>query len=157
MEEQYRQAFAEVLYIIDSLDSSNKNKISKKFIDFLERNKSNNYKLDLPELPLENPDNLKKQTKIILALIYREYLCDEQKKEEFRKKDEQELKKIMEQYPVDIFSKKDNQSEADEKASKSSKQSDTNNEQSKNLPVKVKKTGLWGKIKSFFGRLLKRR
>ena len=30
MEEQYRQAFAEVLYIIDSLDSSNKNKISKK-------------------------------------------------------------------------------------------------------------------------------
>ena len=154
MEEQYRQAFAEVLYIIDTLNSNNKAKISKKFLDFMERNKSSNYIVNLPELPLENPSKLKKQTKTILALIYREYLCDDSKKVEFIKRDEEELKMIMEKYSVDIFSKGNANSNKDNSLSKKNQQISSKISE---LPIPVKKHSLWEKLKSFFGKLVKHR
>lgn len=154
MEEQYRQAFAEVLYIIDTLDPDNRKKISKKFINFLERNKASDYIVNLPKLPLEEPSKLKKQTKNVLALVYREYLCDTRQKEEFKKRDEEELKKIMEQYPADIFSKSNTKSEEDKSFDKQNPQNSSN---ISNLPVSVKKHGLLEKLKAFFGKLIKHR
>ena len=40
----YKDAYSEVLYLIKNMNIDNQNKISKKFINFLENNKNADYK-----------------------------------------------------------------------------------------------------------------
>ena len=41
--EKYSVAFSELYFLISKMHKTNRNKIAKEFIDFLERNKDNNY------------------------------------------------------------------------------------------------------------------
>lgn len=61
--------------------------------------------------PIENCE-LREETIIILALIYRDFLCNENEKKELKERDAEELKKIekeiREKYnPEDIFKKEE--------------------------------------------------
>lgn len=78
-QELYKDAFSEVVYLINNMRSENQAKISKKFIEFLEENKNNDYKPS--NISLENPDSLKRETKIVLSLIYRDYFCEKKQEE----------------------------------------------------------------------------
>lgn len=81
----YSQALTEVLYLVKNMDEVDKNKISSKFINFLEKNCDKNYKVG--EIYLNKPDTLLTETKIVLSLIYREYFCDEKTRKQKENED----------------------------------------------------------------------
>lgn len=70
MEDKYRDAFSEVYCIIENMHPNLRKRISKKFINFLEENKNNSYIPDASKINLYNPENLMKETKIVLAIMY---------------------------------------------------------------------------------------
>lgn len=71
---EYKDSYSEVLYLINNMTLENRNKISKKFISFLEKNKNKNYKVQ--NISLNNIDSLKRETKIVLSIMYRNYFKD---------------------------------------------------------------------------------
>ena len=70
MEEKYRNAFSEVYCIIENMHPDNRKKINPNFIKFLKETKNNNYIPNPKKINLVNKENLMKETKIILAIIY---------------------------------------------------------------------------------------
>ena len=112
MKLKYRQALFEVYVILENTDEDIKNKISKKFTDFIKENMDVNHKFVLQQgKELVNQD-LMLETKQILALIYRDYMCTQeerkklllQEKEKRIKKENQNRKK----YNVDFEKAKNN-------------------------------------------------
>ena len=112
MKLKYRQALFEVYVILENTDEDIKNKIPKKFTDFIKENMDVNHKFVLQQgKELVNQD-LMLETKQILALIYRDYMCTQeerkklllQEKEKRIKKENQNRKK----YNVDFEKSKNN-------------------------------------------------
>ena len=95
---EYLNSLYQVSEIINYLSPELKNKIPKKLLTYFEQNKSKNYNWNL-----EN-------TKEILTMIYKEYLCDEKEKLEIEKVlIENEInyqKSLSKKYSSDVFSKK---------------------------------------------------
>ena len=109
MDEIYKQAFSEIDEIFKLMPSNLLNQIPEKFKEIIKEEKSINYKPEIKE-PLENYQ-LKEETIIILALIYRDFLCDEDEREELKARDAQRLKEAEEQIrqkynPDEIFKAK---------------------------------------------------
>lgn len=92
MKENYREAFTEIIEIFKLMPITMINKIPNNFIKMIEENMSKTYIPNISE-PLENC-NLKNETKAILYLIYRDFLCDEKEKRELKYRDEQKAKSI---------------------------------------------------------------
>ncbi len=76
MEDKYRDAFSEVYCIIENMHPNLKEKINENFIRFLKENKNNQYIPDAEKINLRNPENLMKETKIVLAIMYEKNLKD---------------------------------------------------------------------------------
>ncbi len=118
MQEQYLKAFSEVEQIIALMPEGLQKKIPEKFKNILSTWKDKNYVPFIQE-PFEEC-NLMEETKIILAVIYRDFLCNEKEKEEIKLRDSQQLqeyeKELREKYnPDDIFkNKKNNQIKIEE-------------------------------------------
>ena len=101
------------MYVI--LKHSNKeviNKVSNKFINMVEKHMSKEYMPNINYNKNINEQKLMQETRIILSLIYRDYLCDEKKRKELIIDDENELNKIenelREKYnPDNLFRKKE--------------------------------------------------
>lgn len=74
MEERYKNAFSEVYLIIENMHPNIKSKINIKFIEFLKKNKNDAYIPDASKINLQNPENLMKETKIVLAILYEKNL-----------------------------------------------------------------------------------
>lgn len=78
---EYREALVEVLEIINHLEEDEKSKIPSEIVEFYEKNKSKTY---IPNINFEEEDiskyNIKNKTREILAGIYIDYLCDDEKK-----------------------------------------------------------------------------
>lgn len=110
MDTVYREAFAEVLKVLNYVDKNLTNKIPNRFIDFLEENKDPNYivKIDFTNDNWEN--TIKEETQAILALIYRDYIVSPEKRQELIAEEtnvQQRIEnEIREKYnPDNIFSK----------------------------------------------------
>lgn len=92
------------------------NKLNKGFINFIEKNKDINYSSNInPKIPL-NKQNIKKETKEMLGIIYRDYLCDKEKRIELLQQEKNELTKYEEQQrelynPNNIFRNRNNVSD----------------------------------------------
>ena len=72
-------------------------RISDKFIQFIEENKDKSYQSLIDNtLPLENQE-LSPNTKTVLALIYRDYLCSEDERQNFILKQFEKQKRIEEE------------------------------------------------------------
>ena len=83
MTKEYQEALAEVNEILKFSSIDLVKKIPYKFKKFIENNMSNNYKVTLDlDKPL-NEQQLKSQTKDILSLIYRDYICTEEERKKF--------------------------------------------------------------------------
>lgn len=109
MERVYQEAFAEVDEILKIMPIDLLSRIPAQFRQIIIDNKANNYTIEIKE-PIEE-DKLKKETVIILGLIYRDFLASPEEREELQAKDEEELKRIeqelQEQYNTsNIFNRR---------------------------------------------------
>lgn len=91
MENTMNQSYSEVYDIIKHLDKKLYNKIPTRFIEMLKENMDNNYNVEIDYNKSINEQKLLKDTKIILSIIYRDYLCSEEKKKELIEKDKADL------------------------------------------------------------------
>lgn len=91
MTETYREAFTEVNEILKYFNKELLNKIPKEIIENIEKNMSTSYKIVYDNTKGINEQNLKQETRAILSVIYRDYICDKEKREEIIQKDRKEL------------------------------------------------------------------
>lgn len=89
---EYKNALAEVDMILKMMPKDMLSKIPNSFLEFVKQKKSKLYILNLDmELSL-NEQNLLKETRAILSLIYRSYLCDSNERKRLKIDDNIELK-----------------------------------------------------------------
>ena len=106
--EEYGGAFVEVSEILKIFPEEELNKIPKSFIDLIERCKDVNYKYELEDgVELHNQE-MTSETKTILSVIYRDYICTEEEraeliKEEIRENFWQDGQKRIKYDPNNIF------------------------------------------------------
>ena len=141
MTKEYREALTEVNEIFKFCDINIIKKIPYKFKKFVEDNMNTDYKFEMDLSKSINQQNISKQTRYILAMIYRDYICDEDKKEKIKKYQINRNKIIEEKYnPDNLFVNKRIQK--------------NNKEICTDLMLKQKET-IIGKIKKIFKRILK--
>ena len=109
--ENINQAFSEVYDIINHLDTKLYNRIPMGFIEMIKANKDNTYQPKIDYNISINRQKLLKDTRTILSLIYRDYICSDEKRKELKYNDIMELKKEQEENAIefnydDIFKKK---------------------------------------------------
>ena len=106
MKENIYKAFSEVDTILEYSSEEIRNKVPDKFRQLIKNNKDNNYKLILDEHKKLNDQELLIETREILSLIYRDYLCSEDERKELIKINNQRLEEINEEYDIqNIFDK----------------------------------------------------
>lgn len=108
---EYGEAAVEVLDILDNTNKSDVDKIPSNFIKFLVEIASEDYKVNLDHSKLISQMNLKERTKEILGVIYINWWCDKEDRENYTKQiKELEMKRqeeIKEKYnPNKIFENK---------------------------------------------------
>ena len=114
-----QEALTEVYEILKVTPIELTSKIPTQFNKMVEENSAKDYRFILEE-PFDEKD-LKKETIIILGLIYRDFFADPEEREELQLKDKEEIKRVEEeirkQYDIDtIFQnrKEKNKKEVDE-------------------------------------------
>ena len=93
---RYQMALVEVYEILKLSKKDEMNKIPHSFFEFIKKNKSKEYKFKFIKEKNLNDQNLMKETKIILSLLYRSYICNIETRKELEQEDKQELKRIIE-------------------------------------------------------------
>lgn len=109
MKEIYKQAFSEVEQIIDLMPENLSNKIPLRFKNIITSEKSKTYIPDIKE-PFEEC-KIMEETSIILAVIYRDFLCNEEERKKLKIRDTEKLKEyekeLKEKYnPDNLFKSK---------------------------------------------------
>lgn len=145
MKENIYKAFSEVDTILEYSSEEIRNKVPDKFRQLIKNNKDNNYKLILDEHKKLNDQELLIETREILSLIYRDYLCSEDERKELIKINNQRLEEINEEYDIqNIFDKRKNKESAEDDINKET------------LPVVINEEKWYKKIFNFIRKLIKR-
>lgn len=97
IENTIEQSFNEVYDIINHMNPNLYNKIPKSFIDMLEQKRDRNYKVSIDYSIDINKQKLLHKTRVILSLIYRDYLCGPEQREKLRLEDKMELEKYRQE------------------------------------------------------------
>ena len=116
MKREYEEAFVEVDEVIKLMPIDLSSKIPLRFRQVISDSKAKDYKIEIKE-PIEQ-QKLKNETIVILGLIYRDFLCTPEEREELQLKDAEELKKIEQemqaQYDINkVFEKRKNGTQDD--------------------------------------------
>ena len=144
MKEDIYKAFSEVDTILEYSNEEIRNKIPNDFILLIKNNKDVNHKLVLDEKKPLNEQKLLIETREILALIYRDYLCSEDKRKELIRVNNQKLEEINKKYDIqNIFEQRKNKTSID-------------NENEEILPEIINKEKWYKKIFNFIKKLFKR-
>ena len=114
MKEEYREAFSEVEQILKLMPTNLSNKIPERFKNIITLEKSKTYIPKISE-PFEKCQ-LKEETTIVLAVIYRDFLCSKEEREELLERDRNKLLEFEEELrkkynPDNLFKNKNNSSE----------------------------------------------
>ena len=121
MKKEYKEAFSEVDKILELMPKALSDKIPYKFKEIIKKEKSETYIPNITE-PIDEC-NLKEKTVIILALIYRDFLCGEEERKELKARDTKSLeifeKELKEEYNSDDLLKYINKKVQDDEAEKS--------------------------------------
>ena len=112
--EEYKIATTEVLSILEYLPQSEVDKIPEKFKEFLKKNSLSDYNPCFDYCLGLDKIELKHKTKLLLAMIYKNYLCSEEEQSEYHKilcqNEENYQKDLREKYnPDNLFKKVDKQ------------------------------------------------
>ena len=103
-----KQAFSEVYDIIYNMGIYNE--IPKSFIELINSNRDIEYKVNIDYTQSLNEQELQKGTRVLLSLIYMDYLCSQEERQMLIQKDKNELIKIEEEkrekYNPEILFKK---------------------------------------------------
>ena len=115
------EIYVDISVIISMMPKEMKSKISNSFINFIENNKSKNYVSNInPKVPLRE-QYIRKETKEMLGIIYRDYLCNEEERINLLQEEKRELTKLeaekREIYNLDNIFKKNNLKENNEENS----------------------------------------
>ena len=131
--------------IISMMPKEMKSKISNSFINFIENNKSKNYVSNInPKVPLRE-QYIRKETKEMLGIIYRDYLCNDEERINLIHQEKRELEEIesekREKYNLDNIFKKNNINENDKGKSTKTEVSIVEYKESiiKRIIIKIKK------------------
>lgn len=107
MKEEYREAFSEVAQIINLMPSNLASRIPLGFKQIIQAEKSKTYIPNIIE-PIEQCE-LRTETTIILAVIYRDFLCSKEEKVNLIERDNAQLveieKELREKYNPDTIFK----------------------------------------------------
>lgn len=90
-----KQVFSEVYDIIYNMEIYNE--IPKSFIELIDNNRDKQYKVNIDYKKNINEQELQKGTRVILSLIYSDYLCSEEERKILIQKDKEALEKIEEE------------------------------------------------------------
>ena len=115
------EIYVDISVIISMMPAEMKSKISNSFINFIENNKSNNYVSNInPNIPLKE-QNIRKETKEMLGIIYRDYLCNKEERINLLQEEKRELTKLEDEkreiYTPDNIFKKNNLKDNNEEKS----------------------------------------
>ena len=150
MKNTINQAFTEVYDVINHMEIEMQEKIPQKFINLIKENRDLDYKLNI-NYKEDIKKQLLKESKVILSLIYRDFLCSKEKKEKLLQLDLEEIRReekiLSEKYEID-FEKR--------KKEKIGKTIEKTKEQDEKLPIKVEKEKWYKKIFEIFKKLLKK-
>ena len=91
------QVFSEVYDIIYHMEEELFNKIPKGFIKMIQQNRDENFAVNIDYSKSINDQELQRGTRVVLSLIYRDYICSKEEREEIIKTDEEELKRVEEE------------------------------------------------------------
>ena len=112
VEGSINQAFCEVLDIINHLSEDMYDKIPRSFMKILEKNKDINYNVNIDYSQSINDQNLLSDTRAILSLIYRDYICSKEERNRLLELDNKEIEEherlLAEKYKID-FNKRNEQ------------------------------------------------
>ena len=92
---EYAKSFTEVNIIIKNLPEILNKKIPDKFKQMIEQEKDNEYNTNINDLVISN--KVLPETKAILGLIYRDFLCSDEEKEKLQIQDKEDLQRLEEQ------------------------------------------------------------
>ena len=99
MKNEYNKALAEINIILENTEEEIKNKIPNDFKKFIKENMDDAHYINIDQNRSLNEQNISKETKQILALIYRDYLCDKEERIKLINQEKQEqLKKEQEEH-----------------------------------------------------------
>lgn len=98
MKNETREAYSEIVTILNCMETKYQEKIPKKLIGFFERNSSKDYKFDIDlAIPLKE-QKLKAKTLSLLAMLNLNYWCEtEEEKQELIKHYSENEKKYQEE------------------------------------------------------------
>ena len=99
MADTISKSFSEVYDIINHLEEKKKKKIPKSFIKIIEEQMDKTYKVNIDYSKNINEQVLFRETKVILSLIYRDYIVE---KDERKKLLDQENKRIQSLYEINF-------------------------------------------------------
>lgn len=105
MTQAYEEAFCEVNEILKYFDKDILNKIPREYIENIKNNMSKSYKVMYDNTKSINEQDLKRETRAILSVIYRDYICNENVRKEIIQKDTQELINLEEKKREDYENK----------------------------------------------------
>lgn len=148
MSEINKKAVSEVIDVLKHSEIEVTQKIPKKFIEFLTKNSDRDYipNIDYSEENWEN--SIEEDAKVLIALIYRDYIMSEEEKEKVIEEAKRQEQEIREKYNPDNLFKKNSKIE-NEKS-----QDDTEQEVQKSLLI-IKEEKWYeriiNKIKEIFG------
>lgn len=133
--DKYTKALAELKVILKNSEDTIIEKIPKKFIMFIENNYDKEYSCSIKsDIPINN-QNVLDETKYLMALVYRSYLCDENERQEYdkilRKNEDNYQKELHKKYDINIFENRRQEVKIRENI---------------NLPVVAKKENLFKRI-----------
>lgn len=104
MKKEDREALAEVNGILENTEEQVRNKIPKNFTKFVKENMDETYEVKIDRNKSLVEQNIKKETKEILALIYRDYLCSKEERETLILQEQKEMeKKQQEQCNINFY------------------------------------------------------
>ena len=111
MKQEINEVAVELNSIFENMSQDILNKIPLKIRDFFKNNASNTYSFEYDKTKSLNEQKIKDKTRGIIAILYRDYICDEDERKEynnvyreFLNKKEEEKRNLYN--PNDIFKNK---------------------------------------------------
>ena len=144
MNDVYARAYTELYEILKNISENDLNKIPKEVFNMLERKRDKEYNFKLEEnIEFEN-QKLLRETKILLAILYRDCWATNEEKE-----------KIIQKWKNDIIKSEEEKKKIYNEIFENKKERILEQKNDNNLPVEVKKEKLFKKIISFIKKYLK--
>jgi len=149
------KAFKEVREIIKYFPKNDYRKIPESFIRFLEDNMDESYNYKVSHVDDFHNQEMLEETKIILAIIYKDYIATEKEKNYIIDKERRELlekeKSAREKYNPDMLFKKEER----KVETKETIEEQINKEESNNKIIE-KRESIFDKIQKWFKNFLKK-